>query len=243
MQQGTSSTVSIWANFERHADMLRGLGATPEDIASLHAAAVAVDESAKGSAAEIDAATATAPVLVRSLDWTLPPATKEARSWARRAVLCVTGGREPSPGIGQLLAMLAGLWALRQVAEGKLDETMRAVSGSGALARVVAGLADGLQESGRMSEQGLQELAEDYARAMGFSLPPPLAGAVEAYTAAMERIAAAAMRRRIQASTKASSPRRKSACRGKRSGGARRPPSSTPNSSLRRTGSGRGSRP
>lgn len=231
-----STRVSIWANFEGHAKQLRDLGATERDVDELRQAAQAVDDAdAAAAKSPVDPAIASAPVVVAAFGWTIPPATKEARAWARRALLCVTGGREAAPGIGQLLAIVAGLWALHQVGAGKLDDVMQAVSGRGRLATIVSELVDELTTKGLVTHEALSRLAEDYARAMGFSMPPQLAGAVSKYTETMEQIAVRViLQSTAAASRKASSPRNGSTSRGTTSGAASRPPSSMPSSKSRR---------
>lgn len=228
------ASVSIWQNFDAHSAALKKRGATAPEISRLRSAAQAVEDAqAAASHSTFDPTTGLQPVSVPVLNWTIVAPTKEARAWAQRAVLCVTGGTEPSRGLGQLFAILAGLWALREVGDGRVDNVMRVISGDGMMASLVADLESQVRAAGHDAAGALPRLAEVYLAAMGFQLPAPVARALENYSAAVEAITNRLARSATSLpSARASTPHSSSGLAGKPTGAACRPPSST--HSLRR---------
>lgn len=236
--------VTIWQNFEAHAAALTKLGATAAQLAPLRRAAEAVEKAEKtAEKTSIDPVAASAPLLIEPLGWTIQPPSKEARAWASRAVVAVTGGSEPSPGPGQVMAILAGLWALREAGDGNVGLVMRTVAGENALALVVAASAAELQARGRHDAKSLQQLAEGYAKAMGFQMPPTLMAAAAKYEKeTLQILRTLAARLRTASSPKASSHATSSASTGTATGAPRPQPSLT-RRSRSRSGSRRSATP
>lgn len=221
--------ITIWQNFEMHSAELRKLGATAADVERLRAAAQAVEDAQQAAdASPVHPELATKPIAVPVLNWSIQPPTKEARAWATRAVLCVTGGTEPARGLGQLFAILAGLWALHEAGEGRIDNVMRTISGEGRMAALVSDLSAQVQTG---TGKVLADLAEVYLAAMGFQLPAPLARAAQGYSAAVAEIVTRLKDTAAPSSSAKASPQpSSSASAGKRSGAASPPRSSTPSS-------------
>ena len=217
--------ISIWANFDAHSAAIRKIGGTDADVELLRKAATAVEEAQREAAKlHTDPARAALPITIEEIGWTIAPPTKEARTWALRAVLAVTGGREPSAGQGQLMAIVAGLWALERAGQGCVDEVMQAICGAGELAGIITRILEKIS----FSDALVGRLAEAYGEAMGFRLPPLLAGAAADYAKAVEVICARILQNDMQRSlTSRSSPTASSAPAGTTTGVASRPPSST----------------
>lgn len=241
-QRVQAREVGIMECFASHAEALKKLGATKPQLDALRRAAEAVlVAQRRAMAAKVDPVTATAPVMIRALACTVPPATKEMRSWARTAMEAVTGGSAPMSGPGQAMALLAGAWALREVAAGRTDHVMRSVATKCALPQIVGELLSDLRDSCADFNQSLSELAEDYARAMGFLMPPLMAGATQRYHQAVEQICLEIVRR--PPSRRASSRPNCSASVGKPTGAVNQRRFSTRGSKLRSAASRRGLQP
>ena len=222
----SAADVSIWENFERHADELRALGASPAEIEELRAAAAAVDAVPE---TDVDLAEALAPRRT-CLGLMIQPPTVAARYWARQALARACGGRLPEPGVAEANALLAGLAVLRLWGEGRRAAVLTAVQDAGALAELIAAEA---AAAGEGSAPDPDALAIDWLFLMGHKKK---AEAMAALRAALSRV-----RDRIgwRASTGPSStPRRAPAAGsgsvGRSSGTARRRQSSTGSSNRTR---------
>ncbi len=164
---------SVWDNFARQKKLLEGAGAKPDQIERLRASAQAV-EDAESAAQAVGAAIhdVTEP-LVCANGWTVNPPTKAARYFATLAGATACGGVTPETRIGEMMVIVAGLWALWQCGDGHAAVVQQALARRDGIGDVVAE---------QMSGLGLQladKLGEDYAKLMGFTMPPS-AGAAEA---------------------------------------------------------------
>ncbi len=158
----SSAEVPFRDNVERHLAELRAAGATPEELAELEASAKAV-EAAEGEEAEIEGLSARVALgpYRTALGTSIAPPTNAARYWARLAVAAVTGGRDPEPGVGQAMALVAGLAALRLWGEGRKDTVMRACTTANALPDLVA------EEAAPAEDLNPDRLARDWMALMG----------------------------------------------------------------------------
>lgn len=172
--------LSIMDNFAVHKKELIELGAPEEDIAKLLKAAEAVvaAEEAEFAASSIDLIEITEPYTCVN-GWTINPPTKQARFYARNAALAATGGQTPSTELGAILAVLAGLWALRMAGSGQVQAVLAALAVAGEIARIIAEI----QEEA-LAKGSFDDLAGDYMRLMGF--PLPLAPGAKAGAMALE---------------------------------------------------------
>ena len=157
----TVTRFTIWDNYARHCDELRAVGVPDGGLEELRLAAAAVEEAEQAeSRLSIDLERALSPYTT-SCGWVIQPPTVAARYWARLALVKVTGGRGPETGLGELLALLAGLLVLRLWGEGRADEVMQLVSSAGTLAERLA------HESESVGDLDPDQLGRDWLALMG----------------------------------------------------------------------------
>lgn len=138
----SAQEVPFRENVERHLAELKAAGATPEELAELEAAARGVEAAeAHDAAFEADLRAAVGPYRT-VLGTEVNPPTTAARYWARLAIARVTAGREPEPGVGQAMTLVAGLAILRLWGAGQKDAAMRACTAAGDLPDLVAAEAE-----------------------------------------------------------------------------------------------------
>lgn len=180
----SEAVVPFRENVERHAAELAAAGATPAELAELEAAAQAV-EAAERLEAEFaaDLQSAVGPYKT-ALGTEIAPPTNAARYWAKLAVARTTGGREPDPGVGQAMALVAGLAVLRLWGVGRKDEAMRACTAAGVLPELIAAEADAA------ASLDPELLGRDYMLLMGLR-PKARAPAESRLEATLARIRAA----------------------------------------------------
>lgn len=169
--------LSIWDNFERIKAELLGLGAGEAQIEELRVLAQAVEDADSSIADTPDIPTITEPRQCAN-GWTVAPPTKQSVFYATLCAEEAVGGVVPTTSRGQAMAIIAGLWALRECGDGRVREVARVVSSTGEIQRVAADL---LMEN----KVNLDSLADDYLVLMGFRVPG--AKAQEALRAFLEK--------------------------------------------------------
>ena len=160
----------IWDNYRQHCEELRAIGADDDDLALLKKAAEEVWKHEQADALEggrnqvidLSPIDPTSPYTCAN-GWVFKPPSKVAKRWAANAVMAVTGGREPEPGIGQVYGILAGLWALKACGDGQADVVMRTVCSAGVLAEILPALTDD------MGDADIGLLGADYLSLMGLA--------------------------------------------------------------------------
>lgn len=181
-----------WDNFAAHAAKLKKLGATEADLEPLRKAAAAIEQAEREEAAEAaqerDLGVITSP-LETPWGWVIAPPTKAARRWAQAAMLAVTGGIAADTPVGQVNAVLAGLWALREWGVGHKDAVARAVSSSGGLAEFIFDVVDEVSKSVGGVDKALAASIQILAQLMGITKRAVEEAAKKERAADLDRIA------------------------------------------------------
>jgi len=169
-----NQSFSIWDNFARHAQELRDVGASDVEIEQLRNAAQLVHEAVNdtGDVAPINLAVVDEPITL-SNGWKIAAPTKQARFLAREAVSQVTGGKVPETNFGVAIGVAAGLYVLKAVGEGNINEISAALSEHGGMVAIASKVLEELDAN----EASMNKLGAEYMRLMGFTVPASLARA------------------------------------------------------------------
>jgi len=163
--------LTIDDNLARHERELAALGATPEDLEPLRAAAAAVAEVERQEAVaqhrnpalnKSDILDITAPREVGP--WSIAPPSKPARRWAATAVISWTGGVAPETEPELRIAIVCGLHILDLAGRGETLCAMRLCANPRRLATAVEAVyAD-------LDDVATDALTEHYSALMGLDI-------------------------------------------------------------------------
>lgn len=168
---------TVWDNFARHEAELTRIGAGPEHIARLRAAAEEVDKHEQavlaGEAIEPGQPEAgldelDAPVTL-ACGWQIAPPTMKARRAAALAVQTFCGGQEPSDGRGVTMSLVIGLWVLREWGEGRKATALAMAMDGNALAELAFDVLEEVVGSQADVAGAAEEVSDAYLRLMGFA--------------------------------------------------------------------------
>lgn len=176
---------TIWDNFNRHVEELKALGAVDSDLIPLQQAAEsvsvieqqeAVDSGKNPSLNGRTLADLTQPHTCAN-GWVIAPPSPMARRYAIVAGLRLTNGGEPNDMLAMAAFVAFSLWCLKAWGDGRKDQVMQVVYGSGTMAELLPGLLDQCDVS------KLDALIADYAILMGLATTQKKTAAMQDYEA------------------------------------------------------------